>query len=282
MILKEKNLKNSIDPKLKAGEDAEKQMAFYLSRAFASQDDCYVINDLRVNYKNDTAQIDHLVITQYGLFIVESKSVYGKIIVNSNKEWSRTFNKIVSGMASPVLQAEAQAKVIKNILKDNADHMLGKLLGLQKSFRMCPVFVYVAISDGGIIERKADIPELKKADQVTQEIELKMKTLKKNSTLFSALTTLGAHEPSWSISADETVKVANFLLNQHKPLIKEFMISEAKASITVENKNVANKHSENDECPTCKTGKLVKRKAKTEFLGCSQYPKCKFTDYKAL
>lgn len=36
----------------------------------------------------------------------------------------------------------------------------------------------------------------------------------------------------------------------------------------------------NDNCPQCSTGKLVLRKAKTEFLGCSQYPKCKFTSYK--
>ena len=279
MILKEKQLKNSTDPRLKAGEDAEKQMAFYLSRAFSNQEDCYVTNDLRVNYKNDTAQIDHLVVTQYGLFIVESKSVYGKIIVNANKEWSRTFNKIVSGMASPVLQAEAQAKVIKNILKDNADHMLGKLLGLQKGFRMCPVFVYVAISDGGIIERKADIPELKKADQITQEIELKIKTLKKNSGVLSALNTLGAYEPSWSMNKEETVKVANFLFNQHKPLIKTVVSNEVKTSLSLENKTEAKKYSENDECPKCKVGKLVKRKAKTEFLGCSQYPKCRFTDY---
>ena len=279
MILKEKQLTNSTDPRLKAGEDVEKQMAFYLSRTFRTQEDFYVINDLRVIYKNDTAQIDHLVVTQYGLFIVESKSVYGKIIVNANKEWSRTFNKIVSGMASPVLQAEAQAKVIKNILKDNADHMLGKLLGLQKGFRMCPVFVYVAISDGGIIERKADIPELKKADQITQEIELKIKTLKKNSGVLSALNTLGAYEPSWSMNKEETVKVANFLFNQHKPLIKTVVSNEVKTSLSLENKTEAKKYSENDECPKCKVGKLVKRKAKTEFLGCSQYPKCRFTDY---
>jgi Nuclease-related domain/Topoisomerase DNA binding C4 zinc finger len=277
LILKEKNLKNSLDPKLKAGENAEKQMAFYLSRAFANQEDCYVINDLRINYKNDTAQIDHLVVSQYGLVIIESKSVYGKIIVNANKEWGRTFNKVVSGMASPVLQAEAQAKVIKNVLNDNKDQILGKLLGLQKGFGYCPVFVYVAISDGGIIERKADITELKKADQVTQEIELKIKTLKKNSSILSALSN---PVPAWSMTKEETIKVADFLLNQHKPLIKPVVEIEIKPAIVTETKVELDVHKENDLCPKCNLGKLVKRKAKTEFLGCSNYPKCKFTDYK--
>jgi hypothetical protein len=277
LILKEKNLKNLSNPKFKAGENAEKQMAFYLSRAFANQEDCYVINDLRIHYKNDTAQIDHLVVTQYGLFIIESKSVYGTITVNPNKEWSRTFNKIVSGMASPVLQAEAQAKVIKNALNDNKDQMLGKLLGLQKGFGSCPVFVYVAISDAGIIERKANIPELKKADQITQEIELKIKTLKKNSSILSALNN---SEPAWSMNKEETIKVVDFLLNQHKPLIKPVIENEVKIDPNLGTRTEIGVYKENDICPRCKTGELVKRKGKTEFLGCSNYPKCKFTDYK--
>jgi hypothetical protein len=277
LILKEKNLKNSTDPKQKAGQEAEKQMAFYLGRTFSNQDDCYVINDLRIHYKNDTAQIDHLVVTQYGLFIIESKSVYGTITVNANKEWSRTFNKIVSGMASPVLQAEAQAKVIKNALNDNKDQMLGKLLGLQKGFGSCPVFVYVAISDTGIIERKANIPELKKADQITQEIELKIKTLKKNSSILSALNN---SDPAWSMTKEETIKVADFLLNQHKPLIKPVIENEVKIDPILGTSTELDVYKEKDTCPRCKTGELVKRKAKTEFLGCSNYPKCKFTDYK--
>ena len=275
MILKEKNLKNSPDPKLKAGENAEKQMAFYLGRTFSNQEDCYIINDLRLIYKNDAAQIDHLIITQYGLLFVESKSVYGKVAVNAKKEWSRTSSKFSSGMASPVLQADAQGKVIKSILKDNADQMLGKLLGLQKGFGSCPVFIYVAISDAGIIERKSDIPELKKADQVTPEIELKIKMLKKSSSILNAIKNPNA---AWSMSSQETVNVANFLLNQHKPLIKEIAPIQAKAP--PEQIAEVKKHGENDTCPRCKTGKLVKRKAKTEFLGCSDYKKCKFTDYK--
>lgn len=277
MILKEKQLKNSNDPRLKAGEGAEKQMAFYLKRAFANQEDCYVINDLRVTHKNETAQLDHLLVTQYGLFIVESKSVHGTINVNTNKEWSRTFNKSASGMSSPVIQAEEQGKLVKSILKNNAAQMLGKLLGLQKGFGSCPIFVYVAIKDRGIINRNADIPELKKADQVTQEIELKLKNLKKNSSILSALST---SDIAWSITAEETVKVADFLLNQHKPLIKEISIPEAKTKAISEVKTEPNKHSENDECPRCKIGKLIRRKKETEFLGCSLFPKCRFTDYR--
>lgn len=39
--------------------------------------------------------------------------------------------------------------------------------------------------------------------------------------------------------------------------------------------------SENDDCPRCEDGKLIKRYNRSfgggEFLGCSNYPKCNFT-----
>jgi ssDNA-binding Zn-finger/Zn-ribbon topoisomerase 1 len=44
----------------------------------------------------------------------------------------------------------------------------------------------------------------------------------------------------------------------------------------------ANGYHVGDPCPQCGDGKLVKRKGKSEFLGCSNYhtKHCKFTDYR--
>jgi len=103
VILKEKEFTNPSDPRLKAGEEAEKQLAYRLQRAFKKRDDCFVINDLRIVYDGDAAQIDHLVVSPYGLFIIESKSCYGTIAVNEFNEWSRTFNGRPEGMQSPIL-----------------------------------------------------------------------------------------------------------------------------------------------------------------------------------
>jgi hypothetical protein len=72
-------------PRLRAGFEAERQMAHYLHRAFATSADLYVINDLRLvdpeqpeqDGSPGVAQIDHLVLHRYGAFIVESKSVTG-------------------------------------------------------------------------------------------------------------------------------------------------------------------------------------------------------------
>lgn len=349
MILKEKQITNPTDPRLKAGEDAEKQMAFYLSRAFTKEKYCYVISDIRIVHNQNTAQIDHLIVTQYGLFIIESKS--GAVSVNKHNEWTRTYNNKAEGMASPVLQGQRQGEVLKELISENREKLLGKMLlgKIQKGFKYCPVFVYVAISDKGLPpDRGIDIPELLKADLVAQAITSKLKQLKQKNSLLSLSLNL---DVAWDMSAKEAEIVAKFLLNQNKSLIKKSPSLEKKSTtltqtntVNPQEKNFApkvgavcpqcknhqlirksinrrdgtetdflacegypskckaiyalvavaqtinateterkgTKYKENDDCPNCKTGNLVQRKAKTEFLGCSNYPKCRFTDYKEL
>jgi len=355
VILKEKIFTNPSDPRLRAGEDAEKQMAFYLQRAFRKRDDCFVINDLRVVYDGDVAQIDHLVVSNYGLFIVESKSVHGTISINQHGDWQRTFNNQITGMPSPVLQAQEQGRIVKELLRENTEQLLGKMLfgKIQKGFRYCPVFTYVAISDSGIIERGMDVGELFKADVVAGAITKKLEELAQKANLLSpkSYTSSGV---GWDMTKDEAKAVAEFLISKHTysalPVETKKTSSESKpkpklASIRQPEKSfipkvgapcpecgqlklirksikrsdgtetdflacegypgsckalfplvavvrqvepagevieitAAKPISEGMPCPKCKDGKLVKRKAKTEFLGCSNYPKCKFTDYR--
>lgn len=292
MILKEKQLINSDSPKIRAGEEAEKQMAFYLQRGFGKEKNCFVLNDLRIIHDGEIAQIDHLIVTEYGLFIIESKSVYGEITVNQNAEWSRSYSNTASGMASPVLQAEAQGKVLKALLAANKEKLLSKMFGaLQKGFGYCPINVYVAISDAGIINRKKAIPELFKADQVCNAIKEKLIHSKKISSLLSLSIDTG-----WLMRADETIAVANFLLSQHQPLIKnDFKVLDLPPLANKANhehkqvqSNVTNKSEKNfipkagALCPQCNQLKLVRKSVQradgteTDFLACSGYPKiCK-------
>lgn len=75
MILKEKQFAPQADRRLAAGDAAEKQMAFYLRREFGNDKDVWVINDLRVCHKGEFAQMDHLLVSQWGLFVIESKTL---------------------------------------------------------------------------------------------------------------------------------------------------------------------------------------------------------------
>ena len=100
MILKEIDEKANLTKIQKYGHDAEKQMAFYLKRAFQNKSDVVVINDLRIQMDDDTAQMDHLIIHRFGFIVVESKSVTAKISINEHGEWSRYYRNSSKGMPS--------------------------------------------------------------------------------------------------------------------------------------------------------------------------------------
>ena len=97
-------------------------------------------------------------------------------MINKQNEWSRTYNNKPEGMSSPVLQAQEQSKVLKELLKTNKEQLLSKMLGtIQKGFGNCPINVYIAVSNNGIIDRKTVTTELFKADQVSKAVGEKLK-----------------------------------------------------------------------------------------------------------
>lgn len=284
MILKEKEFTNPSDPRLRAGEEAEKQMAFYLQRAFRKRDDCFVINDLRVIHDGDVAQIDHLVVSIYGLFIVESKSVHGTISINHHGDWQRTYNDQVFGMPSPVIQAQEQARILKELLRANAEKVLGKYLfgKLQKGFRYCPVYIHVAISDSGIIERGMDVPELFKADVVAGGITKKLDEFASKANLFSPKNILST-EVVWDMTKDEAKAASEFLISEHTPFAS---IEKPKKTIVESNpKPILKRQPEKTfvpkvgaPCPKCGQQMLIRKSinrsdgTETDFLACEGYP----------
>lgn len=284
MILKEKEFTNPSDLRLKAGEEAEKQMAFYLQRAFRKRDDCFVINDLRVIYDGDVAQIDHLVVSTYGLFIVESKSVHGTISINQHGDWQRTYNDEIYGMPSPVLQAQEQGRILKELLRANAEQVLGKIFfgKIQKGFKYCPVDVYIAISDNGIIQRGMDIPELLKADAVTGAITEKLVQLKSKANLLTPKN-LFSTDFIWDMTRDEAKTAAEFLVSNHSPSVSSVKVEPTVVKASSKPTPIPQLEKTfvprvGALCPECGQQKLIRKSinrsdgTETDFLACQGYP----------
>lgn len=283
MILKEKEFTNPSDPRLRAGEEAEKQMAFYLQRAFRKRDDCFVINDLRVSYDGDFAWIDHLIVSTYGFFIVESKSAH-VIGINEHGDWQRTYNNESTGMQSPVLQAQEQGRILKELLIANKEKLRGKIFfgKMQKGFKYCPIDVYIAISDNGIIQRGMDIPELFKADAVTGAIIEKMVQLKNKANQIS-LKNVFSMDVVWEMTKQEAQAAAEFLVSVHTP-----SATSVKAEPTIVRANQKPTSVPQPEktfvprvgaaCPECGQQKLIRKSinrsdgTETDFLACQGYP----------
>ena len=158
----------SIDPKTanhkmtQAGLEAEKQMAFYLERFFGEDKSIVVINDLRFEYKGAIAQIDHLVIHEFGFLVIESKSVCFKVSINDHGEWIRHYRG-ETGMKSPINQALLQIDLLKKTLNHYADvidlkNNFGKKIS-EPSFKLtCMCIPDPADSKNGFAIKVAPIP----------------------------------------------------------------------------------------------------------------------------
>jgi hypothetical protein len=174
MIVKEMSSESPTDKFGQAGYEAEKQMAFYLRRAFGESDDVFVFNDLRLVRDGEVAQIDHLVLHRFGLALVESKSICGTIEVNRQLEFVRTYGRNRTGMKSPITQVTMQKELLQALLNDHNQQLLRKVIfgKVQTKFTDWRFQTLVAISDQGEIKRRnCDPPELVKADRVATRIQ---------------------------------------------------------------------------------------------------------------
>ncbi len=216
MIAKVPDTDRPTDPLNAAGLATEQTMAFYLRRAFKDDPDVFVFNDLRLEHEREVVQIDHLVLHHGGMVIVESKSVSGEVVVNEHGEWTRKTGSRHEGMPSPVLQARRQEALLRAMLRANSERLRDRaLMGtLQMYFnRYWPIDVFVAISDRGRITRDSEVPELRKADQVPDEIK---KIVKRHKRGRWSPNPLNGDGDIW-LSAVEMGRVVQFLLSGHTP-----------------------------------------------------------------
>ena len=218
MIVKQLDKLVSEDKYSKAGYEAEKQMAFYLKHQYSDSDKIFVLNNIRFKWLDDYTQIDHLIIHEYGMIIVESKSVSSKVKFNDRHEWNRWWNKNWEGMPNPVAQAKRQAASLRKILNQNKEKLFKKILGKTlHSFDKMPIDCVVAISDRCveiIRPKKNDYPNVIKADLVTEYIDnIIAKYKKEDGPLVLSF------KIPWGISNESMVRVRDFILDIHDPVI---------------------------------------------------------------
>jgi ribosomal protein L37AE/L43A len=179
------NLKKALDSgklndkdKIKArnvleGLRLEKDMAYFLDIEFEKYDDIIVLNDFKIQYNGKTAQIDHLVLTCYSAYFIESKSVAESLSVNEYDEWTRCFGTKIKNIESPLAQSKRHEKILFNLLNDNVNMFMGKILGLQKRLGSYTTHHYIAVSPKSDITgdgRDKHKDSLKKADQIAATI----------------------------------------------------------------------------------------------------------------
>ncbi len=220
MIEKEYKKQDTNNKLKEQGNKAEEQMAFYLRRAFSENKDVFVFNDIYIDYKGDTAQIDHLVLFKYGMFIIESKSCLGEISYNKYDEWKRKTKNYESGFQSPIKQVERQFDILIKNLNENTVDIFGLLVGNLKMFYGLRLKeTIIGIEDHAIIKREDESSlfdsKIMKADQVSNHIK---KIIKKNNLFKSLNPFLSAEDCPPPFSKKQITNLTNHIKNTDQKL----------------------------------------------------------------
>lgn len=199
-----------------------------------------VLNNIYLPTSNGLSQIDHIVISTYGIFVIETKNYKGWIHGNENSEyWTQTIFKYKTEFRNPIKQNWSHIYALKEVLSN------------YKQAIYHPIVVFVGSAE--LKNVTSDLP-------VIYEFQL-LREITNNRTNFN----LSIKQVS------NIVNLINYLSIRDKQAKKEH----AKRP-----KNHSYKRINTDNsliCPQC-GGKLIVREGPYgNFHGCSNYPRCRYT-----
>jgi len=288
-----------------AGLKAEKDMAHYLNARFGGERELLVFNDLKFEHLGRIAQIDHLVLSRWSAYFIETKSVSQKININPDGQWARVYGKKYFDIESPLEQSRRHESILFDLLESRLPDFMGKLLGFQKTFRkVIDVQHLIAVSVGATIQgrgKKAVSKHLRPLDQIPQLIADNHKAVR--SSLFGSVIAethnAKTRKRQPAFSKQEFDACRRLLLDvdiSQTPLelVHKFIESIAEQASDIPEPQTSTPKSAQEKpvaaspadeqparrCPKCDS-EMVLRTAKhgdrsgKQFYGCSQYPKCR-------
>ncbi|NLM00487.1 MAG: hypothetical protein GX220_03415 [Treponema sp.] len=200
-----------------------------------------ILNDIFIkNEKGTTSQIDHLVVSVYGIFVIETKNYKGWIFGNEKAEnWSQIIYKQKNFFRNPVKQNWSHVYALKSLLKD------------YKDIRYIPVVVFAG---------SAVLKQIVSNVPVIYDYEIK--------------NFIQEYPVERCISFEDVKQIVSILENAN---IKDKEIR--KKHVNNIHKTVIERQlkMENLICPRCNSELKLRNGRNGKFYGCSNYPRCRFT-----
>ena len=140
------------------------------------QKDYIILNDIMLENERGTHQIDHIVISKYGIFVIEMKNYYGKIIGDEYKSnWLQYLGKNKYYFKNPIHQNYGHIKVLEEILNLDEDFFIPIVcFSNQVSLKISTKNIVIQLDDLLKIIKKFDTIRL---DNDINLISNKIKTL---------------------------------------------------------------------------------------------------------
>ncbi len=200
----------------------------------------YVIfNDIYIKIDGIITQIDHLIVSIYGIFVIETKYYSGWIHGNEKSEyWTQSFYKKKSKFRNPIKQNWSHIYALKKVLSN--------FYGIKYH----PIIVFAG---------KAKLMNVYSQIPVIYNREL-IKTIRQKKT------------PCLSTKqVNDIVKQLNSFIVNDEAVIKEHR-KYLQKNIAERKKNIRSLI-----CPNCGVNLVVREGKFGAFYGCSNFPKCKFS-----
>ena len=295
-----------------AGLKAEKEMAYYLAARFAEHRDLAIFNNLKIEHAGRAAQIDHLVLSRWSAYFIETKSVGHKININADGQWARVYGRKFRNIESPIEQSRRHETILFDLVESRRADFMGKMLGMQKTFRkLIDVQHLVAVSVGATIAgrgKKAVSGHLRALDQIPQMIEDRHKEVKASflGGVLADMITPGHKKRLAAFNDSEFRACCQMLLDldiSQTPLeqVHAFIarLPEESAGLesggegqsdgevrttpsdtTAETQATPATMTATPACPKCGAEMVLRtarrgERAGKQFYGCSAYPKCR-------
>lgn len=103
-----------------------------LAKWLLDQKEYHIIKNVTLSIENGTTQIDHIIVSVYGVFVVETKNIKGWIFGNAqNTRWTQKIFKHSQKFQNPLRQNNTHVKNLKKLLnlKDDQLHSLVVFIG---------------------------------------------------------------------------------------------------------------------------------------------------------
>ena len=217
-------------------------------------DEYTTLNDLVFRTEKGTTQIDHVVVSRYGVFAIETKNYRGEIYGDdSRQEWTQM---IVTKVTYAKKWWKTYTYVTKNHFYNPVKQSLGHAFRIKE---LLSTFPHVKIVPIVAFAGDAILGNINSRHHVVYEKNL--------------LDVIGGYRTIY-LTDDDVQKVIGILVRNNirelvndRQHVKNIRATARKVNATI-NAGI---------CPKC-GGRLIECRGKYgTFYGCSNYPKCKFT-----
>lgn len=102
------------------GQAGERKVRNKIESLISSNNEYYSLHDLTLQTPDGTTQIDHVLISPNGIFVIETKNYKGWIFGSENqKQWTQTLYKKKYRFQNPLRQNYKHIKAVQNLLHVN-------------------------------------------------------------------------------------------------------------------------------------------------------------------